>query len=120
MFFNQKFEYFSINLINPGNHDFEKYDPKSKEYKELLTSKEYLDMVLNELGSRGWELIFIQPDPFGDNDQKLIHRFTFKRSSWSKEYRIENGINFSAIEEISKERAKELQKPFFEVREHNK
>ena len=103
--FDQKFEYLIQNVFNPTNEEFEKFDYDSKEYSHLERRKEYFELLLNELGEVGWELIETTNNNYKKEDKGEIAKLLFKRSSWSKHYGSGLGVDLLFIDKLAKEKA---------------
>lgn len=99
----EKFEYLIQNVMTVLNRELDALDYESDEYKELVQRKEYYTLLINELGSVGWELI-----ASSDNSYKgrTIERLTFKRSSKSANFGTGMGVDLFRIQEVAKEQAK--------------
>ncbi len=110
-FLDQSFEYLVHGMFNPSNEEFDEHDYDSKEYKNLEHKREYFNLMLNELGAVGWEVVSMWDDPRKDKKiaplvgREKITKFLFKRSSRSKHYRTGFGANIIAINELAKQQA---------------
>ncbi len=104
-FFDEKFEYITLQKYNPSNKDFDSNDYDSEEYKNLEWYKEYYTLVLNEAGAKGWELIDISDD---SHKGRTIDRLTFKRSSRSEYFGTGLGIDVVGLSDLAKEISEDL------------
>lgn len=105
-FFNEEFEYMRHNLHDPSNKEFKKLHYSDEEYKTLEWHRVYSRMLLDELGSRGWELVASTDD--SHEKDVSVERLTFKRSSRSKYYKTGFGVDIAHLSDLAKEEAEEL------------
>jgi hypothetical protein len=108
IFFNEKFEYLVQNLRHPSIKDMEKYDYDDEKYKTMEWWKSYFEMMLNELGAKGWELIIKYDNSSDKSATGISHtndELIFKRSSRSKYYKTGLGVDINSVSALAKERA---------------
>lgn len=104
IFFNEEFEYLVSGLRNPSNRDMQEYGYDDKEYKVMEWHKLYAEMMLTELGAKGWELIIRYDDSYENEDGHTVtvDKLIFKRSSRSKYYKTGFGVDARLISDLAK------------------
>jgi hypothetical protein len=110
IFLNQKFEYYVLDVPIPSNAEWMKLDFNSKEYRVKKWHMTYAKLLLNEVGAKGWELINKSNNSYLDEktrELKEVSMFIFKRSSWSKFYNTDLGVNLIAISDLANSKVEE-------------
>jgi hypothetical protein len=112
----EKFEFMTHNVSIPSNKDLSAHDYESNENKVLEHLKEYAELLINELGANGWELVMKWDDTYQwDNTyprengvSSRMSKLLWKRSSRNKKFGTGFGVNITDVSEKAKKRAEEL------------
>ena len=109
-FFSEEFEYLVQNMRHPSIKEMEKYDYDAEEYKTMKWWNYYFELMLTELGAKGWELIIKYDNSSEKSATGIAHtndELIFKRSSKSKYYNTGIGVDRERVSALAKQQAKD-------------
>ncbi len=112
---NTAFVMFLLQVMKNGG----KHSIHTKEYALIKWEIVFYKLLLNELGSKGWELICKNENPYYDdiinNNMVSVTTLTLKRSSHSKFFGTGEDVDTKTLYELAREKVRADYKPHGEI-----